>query len=170
MTHMEVKMNLKGTTRKAMVKAISEVTGEAAVYKFTPTYVFEIGDITVSRYGEIICPDDSDIIEQLKEKGFQTENEPATEQDVVYTETDPYTEGDAGQPGQLSIELPNDLSEGQQGALKALVVSKARCSSIPLDRRNCRSNSQRIRSPSPGSRFQKTGMRPRRTCNLPWPW
>lgn len=122
---MKVKMDLEGTTRKAMVKAISEITGEAAVYRFTPTYAFEIGDITVSRYGEISCPDDSSIIEQLKEKGFQPENEPAAEQDVVYTDTDPYTEGDASQPDQLSIELPNSLSEGQQEALKALVASKA---------------------------------------------
>lgn len=137
---MKVKMNLEGTTRKAMAKTISEITGEAAVYKFTPTYAFEIGDITVSRYGEITCPDDSNIIERLKEKGFQPESEPATEQDVVYTDTDPYTDGDAGQPDQLSIELPNDLSEGQQEALKALVASKAtllkhsiRAEELPLE-------------------------------------
>ncbi|MGP1589761.1 MAG: hypothetical protein ACTTHL_07660 [Oribacterium sp.] len=42
---------------------------------------------------------------------------------MVYT--DPYTEGDTGQPKQLSVELPNDLSEAQQEALKALVASKA---------------------------------------------
>jgi len=89
-------MNLEGTTRKAMVKAISEITGESPVYKFTPIYAFEIGDIIVSRYGEIACPDDSNIIERLKEKGFKPESEPSTEQDVVYTDTDLYTEGDAG--------------------------------------------------------------------------
>jgi len=37
--------------RKEMVKAISELTGSPAVYMRTPTYAFQIGDITVNRDG-----------------------------------------------------------------------------------------------------------------------
>ena len=39
--------------RKLMVKAISELTGTPAVYMYTPTYAFQIGDITVNRNGTV---------------------------------------------------------------------------------------------------------------------
>lgn len=41
------KMNLDGTTRKALVAAIEELTGEKAVYSRMPTCNYDIGEITV---------------------------------------------------------------------------------------------------------------------------
>ena len=59
---MTTKMNLQGTTRKTLVNAIAEITGEKAIYRAMPTSNYDIGEITVTRDGSIICPDDSDII------------------------------------------------------------------------------------------------------------
>ena len=70
---MTTKMNLNGTTRKALVDAIAEITGEQPVYRKMPTCNYDIGDITVTKDGRIICPDDSDILTTLAEMGFAAE-------------------------------------------------------------------------------------------------
>ena len=77
---MTTKMNLNGTTHKALVAAIAEITGEQPIYRKVPTCNYDIGDITVTKDGSIICPDDSDILVALAEAGFTAENDEATEQ------------------------------------------------------------------------------------------
>ncbi|MEE3497183.1 MAG: hypothetical protein VZR06_18695 [Butyrivibrio sp.] len=73
---MIITFDLSGRTRKELVKAISEITGERAVYKFMPTSAFEIGFFTVTREGKLEFPDrsDTEIVEQvfegLSEKGY----------------------------------------------------------------------------------------------------
>ena len=73
---MIITFDLGGRTRKELVKAISEITGERAVYKFMPTSAFEIGFFTVTRKGKLEFPDrsDTEIVEQvfegLSEKGY----------------------------------------------------------------------------------------------------
>ena len=73
---MIITFDLGGRTRKELVKAISEITGERAVYKFMPTSAFEIGFFTVTREGKLEFPDrsDTEIVEQvfegLSEKGY----------------------------------------------------------------------------------------------------
>ena len=73
---MIITFDLSGRTRKELVKAISEITGERAVYKFMPTSAFEIGYFTVTREGKLEFPDrsDTEIVEQvfegLSEKGY----------------------------------------------------------------------------------------------------
>ena len=66
---MIITFDLSGRTRKELVKAISEITGERAVYKFMPTSAFEIGFFTVTREGRLEFPDHSDtgIVEQVLE-------------------------------------------------------------------------------------------------------
>ena len=59
---MKTKMNLNGTTRKALVAAIAEITGEKAIYRGVPTCNYGIDDITVTKDGSIVCPDESDIL------------------------------------------------------------------------------------------------------------
>ena len=77
---MTTKMNLSGTTRKALVAAIAEITGEKAVYRAMPTCNYDIDDITVTKDGCIICPDDSDILTALAERGFTAESDATVEQ------------------------------------------------------------------------------------------
>lgn len=50
------KMNLEGTTRKTLVGAIEELTGEKAVYRKMPTCNYDIGEVTVLKDGSIDFP------------------------------------------------------------------------------------------------------------------
>ena len=96
---MIITFDLSGRTRKELVKAISEITGERAVYKFMPTSAFEIGFFTVTREGRLEFPNRSDteiveqVLEGLSERGYtvissyydngksaiETDNEPTAE-------------------------------------------------------------------------------------------
>ena len=96
---MVITFDLSGRTRKELVKAISEITGERAVYKFMPTSAFEIGFFTVTREGKLEFCDRSDteiveqVLEGLSERGYtvissyydngksaiETDNEPTAE-------------------------------------------------------------------------------------------
>ena len=72
-------ITLNATDRKPLVKAISELTGEKAVYMKTPTYAYKIGDYTVTREGNLEAPDglDAETLQQLKDAlenaGYQPE-------------------------------------------------------------------------------------------------
>lgn len=108
---MTTKMNLNGTTRKALVAAIAEITGEQPIYRKVPTCNYDIGDITVTKDGSVICPDDSDILTALAEAGFTAENDEATEQ----------TENTG-----LTISLPRDgFTDSAIDNLRKLVDAKA---------------------------------------------
>ena len=96
---MIITFDLSGRTRKELVKAISEITGERAIYKFMPTSAFEIGFFTVTREGKLEFCDRSDteiveqVLEGLSERGYtvissyydngksaiETDNEPTAE-------------------------------------------------------------------------------------------
>ena len=109
---MTTKMNLQGTTRKALVNAIAEITGEKAIYRAMPTSNYDIGEITVTRDGSIICPDDSDIITALAAVGFTAEDDQSTER----------TEEHTG----LTISLPEEgFTDSSITNLKKLVEAKA---------------------------------------------
>lgn len=96
---MIITFDLSGRTRKELVKAISEIMGERAIYKFMPTSAFEIGFFTVTREGKLEFCDRSDteiveqVLEGLSERGYtvissyydngksaiETDNEPTAE-------------------------------------------------------------------------------------------
>ncbi|MCI7736912.1 MAG: hypothetical protein MSL26_07170 [Clostridiales bacterium] len=66
-------LNTHPENRKEMVKAICELTGMNATYLFTPTYAYQVGPITVSRDGSIVCEDEamlSTIKPMLIERGW----------------------------------------------------------------------------------------------------
>ena len=66
-------LNTHPENRKAMVKAICELTGMNAMYLFTPTYAYQVGPITVRRDGSIDCEDEamlSTIKPMLIERGW----------------------------------------------------------------------------------------------------
>ena len=66
---MIITFDLSGRDRKQLVKAISEITGARAVYKFMPTCAYEIDFFTVTKEGTIEFPDrsDTEIVEQVLE-------------------------------------------------------------------------------------------------------
>lgn len=67
------KMNLDGTSRKALAAAIGELTGKKVIYRRMPTCNYDIGKITVTKDGSVEYPDGSDIIERLAGMGFTAE-------------------------------------------------------------------------------------------------
>ena len=107
---MTIKMNLEGSTRKALVAAIAEITGEKAIYRNMPTSNYDIGEITVTKDGSIVCPDDSDILTGLAAAGFFPE------------EAETLTE----EPTGLTVSLPEDgFTEASLDNLRKLVEAKA---------------------------------------------
>lgn len=109
---MKTKMNLNGTTRKALVAAITEITGEKAIYRAMPTCNYDIGEITVTKDGSIVFPDGSDILTALSAAGFFPE------------EAEALTE--AEEPTGLTVSLPEDgFTEASHDNLRKLVEAKA---------------------------------------------
>ena len=108
---MTTKMNLNGTSRKALVAAITEITGEQPIYRKMPTCSYDIGNITVTKDGSIICPDDSGILTALAEAGFTVEG----------TDADAQNEATG-----LTVSLPKDgFTDNAIDNLRKLVDAKA---------------------------------------------
>jgi hypothetical protein len=90
---MEVKFNVAGEARKALVKAAGEALGWEPVYKGAPSFAYVVSNITISRDGTLSWDERTDeaamrnLFGRLREMGFV----PAEE------ETDPDT---------LTIEMP----------------------------------------------------------------
>ena len=109
---MTTKMNLNGTTRKALVAAIAEITGEKAIYQAMPTCNYDIGEITVIKDGSIICPDGTDILTALAAAGFFPEEAEAATK--------------AEEPTGLTVSLPEDgFTKAPLDNLQKLVDAKA---------------------------------------------
>ena len=96
---MEIKFDVKGESRKDLVKVISDTLGVKAEYhQFTPTYSYVIGDFTVTRNGTLVFDDEvnaDDVLKALAANAFYpvSDEEKKTEQDES-----------AG----LTIEIPAD--------------------------------------------------------------
>ena len=75
---MRIEFNKTGAERKALVSAISSITGEKAVYQFMPTCAYEIGNFTVAKDGALEFDDRIDsedvetLLDQLAQQGFTT--------------------------------------------------------------------------------------------------
>ena len=118
---MIITFDLSGRDRKQLVKAISEITGARAVYKFMPTCAFEIDFFTVTKEGTLEFPDRSEteiveqVLEGLAERGFVVissyydngESAIETDEDLpTETPTEPAT-----QPNTAEITETEEVSE-----------------------------------------------------------
>lgn len=71
--------NLRGSNRKPLVEAISQILDKPAVYQGAPNFSYIIGDYTVDRngvlsYGSNIHPDFAAVlVSDLQERGFEAE-------------------------------------------------------------------------------------------------
>ena len=147
---MEIRYNVTGERRKALIKVISDTTGARAVYKFMPTCNYEIDYFTVTKDGTLLFDDRSDteevekVLEAIAAAGFDCEpadteadspkeaeqdapaaetEEPAQEAEEAATEGDNAEEG--GQAG-LTVSLPLDgFSAEALDRLRKLVDCKA---------------------------------------------
>ena len=68
---MDVRYGLTGKERKALVKAVSELTETPAKYLGMPSMAYQIGRYQVNKEGTLTVMMEGDgIIEDLKERGF----------------------------------------------------------------------------------------------------
>ena len=131
---MRINYNVTGNERKALVKVISETTGEKAVYKFTPTYNYEIGTFTVTRYGALEFDDSVDateVLSALSNAGYESEAEEADNDQPRETSEDSGNENEEIQEpltseDGLTVQVPrHTLSETALENLRKLVDGKA---------------------------------------------
>ena len=77
---MEVKFNVTGQERKALVTAIAEITGAEARYKGLPSCAYEVDYFTIDRFGTLSFNDMADseeiegLLEKLEQKGLHFES------------------------------------------------------------------------------------------------
>lgn len=77
---MEVKFNVTGKERKALVTAIAEITGATATYKGVPSCAYEVDYFTIDRFGALSFNDMADseeiegLLEKLEQMGFHFES------------------------------------------------------------------------------------------------
>ena len=127
---MEIKYNLTGTERKALVKAVSNIIGEKFKYLGAPSFAYQIGDdCTVTSDGTLKISNDTDndkvehLLEKLYECGYETEND----KNVDISDTNKYFESETigcsiGLPiSKLSDKPCNDKIIAN---LKAIIAGK----------------------------------------------
>lgn len=146
---MTTKMIMNGTTRKALVAAIAEITGEKAIYRAMPAFSYDVGEITVTKDGSIVCPNGTDILTALAAtEFFQEEAETVTE---------------AEESTGLTVSLPEDgFTEASLDNLRKLVDARPALSRNRWVRTGWTLRSKTARCPSLG----ETGCRSRRRPRL----
>ena len=133
---MQIKYNVTGDRRKAMVAVIRDVLQDTTRYLGAPSFAFQVGAYTVDKNGTVTCQEGTDeaqiemLIRELVHDGFIGERvgeatkpaEPkAVEPDQLRKET-PRTVD----PDRLAIELPkDDMTLTAMENLRRLVASKA---------------------------------------------
>lgn len=130
---MRIEFNRTGAERKALVKAISEITGAAAVYKYVPTCAYEIDYFTVTKDGALEFDDRADsgeienLLEQLAERGFNAAEMPDTAADSGEEEAaEKVSEDAAAEPQGESVGLtvPIPIDKVAVGNLTKLLDAK----------------------------------------------
>jgi hypothetical protein len=122
---MNAKTNAQGKDRKNLVKAIAEITGQAAKYNGAPAFTYTVGSYTVERDGSITTEDETgmkNLAAALREQGFEIEM-PETETPVE--ETEPKAEEEMTE-GSWTLTMPRaDFTETQIDNLEKILASKA---------------------------------------------
>lgn len=126
--------NLRGSNRKPLVEAISQILDKPAVYQGAPSFSYIIGDYTVDRngvlsYGSNIHPDFAAVlVSDLQERGFEAERVAIDNMAGAFDadENVPNVTPDTDAPNKLTIEIPNTgFSPEMRENLKKIVTSKA---------------------------------------------
>ena len=132
---MKANYKVTGSARKALVSAISNITGDKAIYKLMPTCAYEIGDITVSKEGCVSC-EDADKLNRLMHNliadGFTPEaTEEAAEAPAGTASKDDAPQEEADKGAGLTVALPLDCAD--VGNLTNLLEAKGSLIKKALD-------------------------------------
>lgn len=105
--------NVTGQQRKALVRAVSEILGEDAVYQGAPTFAYAVDGYTISRNGVLTYPDNASheeverLVSALRGLNFVPEG--------------------ADDADRFTVEIPRaGFSEEAFGNLQKIIASKAR--------------------------------------------
>lgn len=145
--YMEIRYNVTGERRKALVKVISDTIGARAVYKFMPTCNYEIDFFTVTKDGTLLFDDRAKseevekVLEAVAAAGFKCEPVAEAEdaakeadqdapaggaEDAAQEAKETATEPDSADETGLTVSLPLDgFSPDSLDRLQKLTDSKA---------------------------------------------
>ena len=132
-------ITLNATDRKPLVKAISELAGEKAVYMKTPTYAYKIGDYTVTREGNLEAPDglDSESLQQLKDAlesaGYQPEDIEVAEATAEDSSEDEITGICISMPRSIFTDANLENLKGIIAAKRSLICKVLGTDDLPLE-------------------------------------
>ena len=132
-------ITLNATDRKPLVKAISELIGEKAIYLKTPTYTYKIGDYTVTREGNLDVPDglDAETLQQLKEviesAGFQLDNIEVPEATAEDSSEDEITGICISMPRSLFTDANLENLKNIIAAKRSLICKALGTDDLPLE-------------------------------------
>ncbi len=126
---MKIAFNRTGEERKALVKAISELTGAESKYLGMPTAAYQIDYFTVAKDGTLEFDDRADteeveiLLEELAELGFTAAETPDTATESEFEEVSAETEtAPHGENTALTVALP--LESVAVGNLTKLLEAK----------------------------------------------
>ena len=141
---MQIKYNVTGDKRKALVAVMRDTLQDATRYLGAPSFAFQVGAYTIDKNGTVTCPDDTDelqiemLIRELAHDGFVGERvgeavKPVEPKAVEANQLDTETLRVAD-PERLAIELPKDgMTPTAMENLRRLVASKATLLKKALD-------------------------------------
>lgn len=99
---MELKYNVTGSERKALVDAIVQITGMPSKYLKTPTFAYEVGYINIDKHGTVSFDDAvsseeiENLINQLDKMGFTAETADMVEIVILPVDKDDEHEDETG--------------------------------------------------------------------------
>lgn len=114
---MKYVFNITKEQKHDLIDAVTAITGDKAVYQFTPTYAYAIGDLTVNRDATLTAPDGKDLsglIASLKNSGF----------DLISTETDAPKKSANQEDGDSDFIISVPLDAANVEVLANLIKSK----------------------------------------------
>ncbi|MEA5048754.1 MAG: virulence protein [Eubacteriales bacterium] len=141
---MQIKYNVTGDRRKALVAVVRDTLQDTMRYLGAPSFAFQVGAYTVDKNGTVTCPEGTDesqiemLFRELAHDGFIGERigEAAKLADNSTMKPESRQEGTSrsAEPDRLAIELPKEgMTPTAMENLRRLAASKAMLLKKALD-------------------------------------
>ena len=129
---MQIRYNVLGEKRKAMVAVMRDILQETTRYLGPPSFAFQVGAYTIDKNGTVTCADDTDetqiemLIRELAHDGFIGERIEETIRPDTQKPADGIISPALNNINRLAIELPKDgMKPSDLENLRKLVASKS---------------------------------------------
>ena len=141
---MQIKYNVTGDRRKALVAVMRDTLQDATRYLGAPSFAFQVGAYTVDKNGTVSCPNETDeaqlsmLIRELAHDGFIGERigelAKSAERQIIETPRKEIVTSTLDSLDRLSVEIPKgDMTPTAMENLRRLVASKATLLKKALD-------------------------------------